>query len=200
VVSKPHIDQTSAASAAPTWSAGIGGRPLGHSQYSVTTAATSLSNNATNAALIANASLVVIYCESAVTGARWRDDGVAAATNVGMPLPTGSSIAYSANLTQFSVAAWPSGTVVLDCAFYGYRTQPHDRVNSSERRQPAPRLLLSTHPRRGLGASGHPAFGSVNLTVPSAAHATTIVTAKAAYGVTQHGKAPLNYAIDPAIS
>jgi hypothetical protein len=59
----------------------------------------------------------IIQCEGAVASARWRDDGTAPTSTVGMILSTGQELDYSGDLTmiQFIIAA---NVPILNISYY----------------------------------------------------------------------------------
>lgn len=88
--------------------------PKGFCQVSVTTAATL----ASSCMIPAQTMVAVIVDETANT--RWRDDGTAPTSTVGMLLASGATFTYQGDLTSISFVA-VSGSPVLDVSFYGVR-------------------------------------------------------------------------------
>jgi hypothetical protein len=63
----------------------------------------------------AGASMALIVCETA--NVRWRDDGIAPTSSVGMLFSSGQEFQYSGNLLNIQFIA-VSGSPVLDVSFY----------------------------------------------------------------------------------
>lgn len=82
--------------------------PLGYEQI------TSLSS-ATGLTVPAGAT----FAQIAISGAavRWRDDGVAPTTSLGIPVPAGSQLSYSGNLAAIEFIA-QAGSPILDISYY----------------------------------------------------------------------------------
>lgn len=83
-------------------------KPLGYQQI------TSL-GTAANLTPPAGATAALITVETA--GVRWRDDGTAPTTSIGMPLSAGQSFTYYGSLSAIQFIA-QSGSPVLDVAYY----------------------------------------------------------------------------------
>lgn len=82
--------------------------PLGFVQLNISTA--------TGLGTIPNgASMALIVCETA--NVRWRDDGIAPTSSVGMLFSAGQEFQYSGNLQGIQFIA-VSGSPVLDVSFY----------------------------------------------------------------------------------
>jgi hypothetical protein len=93
-------------------------RPLGYQQI---TAGTLASATKLTLPTLANSGYVpgyaVIQCDVAATAVRWRDDGTAPTSTVGMILSTGQELDYSGDLTmiQFILS---TGSPILNVSFY----------------------------------------------------------------------------------
>lgn len=89
--------------------------PLGYCQFTVSNTAVALSANCTVPAAARQ-----FYAVAETAAVRWRDDGSAPTSTVGMPLPTGTQLTYT-GLTS-AIAAWEviaqSGTATIDVSFY----------------------------------------------------------------------------------
>jgi hypothetical protein len=90
-------------------------RPLGYQQLTLSGTAQhlmlpTLSNGQ-------SVGYVVIQCEGTTSSARWRDDGTAPTSTVGMILSTGVELDYSGDPTmiQFITA---TGSPILDISYY----------------------------------------------------------------------------------
>jgi hypothetical protein len=95
---------------------GGGGTALvakGYAQLSVTTSALLSS---VSGGIPAGATSALIDFEG--NAVRWRDDGTAPTTSVGMPLPVGQFMTFNSSLTALRFIS-QSGTAVLNVAFYG---------------------------------------------------------------------------------
>lgn len=90
-------------------------RPLGFQQLTLTGTAQSLTLPTPPAGLVVG--YTVIQCEGTSAVARWRDDGTAPTSTVGMILNTGSELDYTGDPTmiQFIVG---SGSPILDISYY----------------------------------------------------------------------------------
>ncbi len=75
---------------------------------------TSLSS-ATNLTVPAGASMAVIVVEG--QGVRWRDDGTAPTSTVGMPLAVGSSMNYDGDMNKVQFIQQASGGI-LNISYY----------------------------------------------------------------------------------
>ena len=95
--------------------------PMGHIQYTSTNVATGAGAfNLTRATIPTSASrtkadFVVIQCEGSYV--RWRDDGVAPTTSVGMLINTGDILIYSGNLDNLQLIRSDT-SVKLNLAFF----------------------------------------------------------------------------------
>lgn len=93
-------------------------RPMGYQQI---LAATLAASTGLTLPTVANSGLVpgyaVIQCDVASASVRWRDDGTAPTSTVGMILSTGQELDYSGDLTmiRFIVA---TGAPILNVTFY----------------------------------------------------------------------------------
>jgi hypothetical protein len=117
MVATPTNSQTSAAGAIPTWQCGIGGVPVaaGFQQISAATLA-----SAQTLTVPAGANLAVISVEGTAgtgNGVRWRDDGTAPTSTVGILIPPGNTLVYSAaiNAIQFIEAG---GSSLINVSYY----------------------------------------------------------------------------------
>lgn len=93
-------------------------RPLGFQQLTLTGSAQSLTLPTLAGALGGFVvGYTVIQCEGTSAVARWRDDGTAPTSTVGMILNTGSELDYTGDPTmiQFIVG---SGSPILDISYY----------------------------------------------------------------------------------
>lgn len=94
-------------------------RPMGYQQI---LAATLAASTALTLPTVANSGLVpgyaVIQCDVASTAVRWRDDGVAPTSTVGMILSTGQELDYSGDLTMIRFIA-STGSPILNISYYG---------------------------------------------------------------------------------
>jgi hypothetical protein len=94
-------------------------RPLGYQQ--ITSGTLGSATNLTLPTPIANLGLVpgyaIIQCEGTTSSVRWRDDGTAPTSTIGMILSTGGELDYSGDLNkiQFILA---TGTPILNISFY----------------------------------------------------------------------------------
>ena len=87
--------------------------PTGFCQFTASTAATL----ATSCSGIPAKSLVAVIVDE-TQSTRWRDDGTAPTTSVGMLLSVGSTLTYQGDLTKIQFVA-VSGSPVMDVSFYG---------------------------------------------------------------------------------
>lgn len=90
-------------------------RPMGYQQIVNPVVATFLTvpaNVAGNAP-----GYVIIQCEGATSAVRWRDDGVAPSSTIGMTLNTGQELDYSGDLTTIQFIG-SAGTPTLNISFY----------------------------------------------------------------------------------
>ena len=92
-------------------------RPMGYQQISAATlvSATKLTVPAAQSGL--NCGYAIIQCEGTTASVRWRDDGTAPTSSVGMNLSTGGELDYSGDLTQIQFIA-NAGSPILDISFY----------------------------------------------------------------------------------
>lgn len=90
-------------------------RPLGFQQLTLTSSAQSLTLPTPPAGFVVG--YTVIQCEGTSAVARWRDDGTAPTSTVGMILNTGSELDYTGDPTmiQFIIG---SGSPILDISYY----------------------------------------------------------------------------------
>ena len=71
---------------------------------------------ATKAQLNLKPTLVVINAEA--QGLRWRDDGVAPTSSVGMLIPSGATFEYTGNISNLRIINAAAGAIA-NLAFYG---------------------------------------------------------------------------------
>jgi len=94
-------------------------RPLGYQQITAGTLASA--THLTLPTVPANSGLipgyVVIQCETTSTSVRWRDDGTAPTSSVGMILSAGQELDYSGDLTMIQFIA-ASGSPILNVSYY----------------------------------------------------------------------------------
>lgn len=92
-------------------------RPLGYQQIVAATlvAATKLTVPAPIGGY--NPGYAVIQCDVASTAVRWRDDGTAPTTTVGMILSAGQELDYSGDLSMIQFIA-STGSPILNVSFY----------------------------------------------------------------------------------
>lgn len=90
--------------------------PLGFCQF--TAGSADLVSASCTGGVPQNTVAAVIVVETA--NIRWRDDGTAPTTTVGMLMLSGSSLYYQGNLTTLQTVA-VSGSPVVDISFYGTR-------------------------------------------------------------------------------
>lgn len=90
-------------------------RPLGYQQLTLTGTAQKLTLPTPPAGMLIG--YVVIQCEGTTATARWRDDGTAPTSTVGMILSTGQELDYTGDpsMIQFIVG---TGSPVLDISYY----------------------------------------------------------------------------------
>lgn len=94
----------------------VSGTPGGAGVYTTSGVTTMSAASATTTGIPAGANLAVISVETA--NIRWRDDGGAPTTSIGMPIAAAAvPFSYSGNLSQFSLIA-VSGSPVVNVAFY----------------------------------------------------------------------------------
>ena len=79
-------------------------KPLGYQQYTSLGTAIGLSN------IPATATLAVIYVEAAAI--RWRDDGTAPTSSIGMPVSAGQSFAHFGFLPNLQFIQSASGAII----------------------------------------------------------------------------------------
>jgi hypothetical protein len=85
-----------------------GGGPKGYQQITLTGTATGLT---------VPAGATVAYCIVEVATARWRDDGTAPTTALGMLVPIGGSVTFEGKLSAVQVIA-VSGSPTLNVSYY----------------------------------------------------------------------------------
>jgi len=90
-------------------------QPLGFCQIAVSTAVT-LSSACAN--YPSNSNAIVVVVETAAV--RWRDDGTAPTSSVGMFLDIGSTLTYMGDISKVQFVA-VSGSPVIDVSFYSTR-------------------------------------------------------------------------------
>jgi len=94
-------------------------KPLGHQQLTTTLSAavglTVPANAIANGVTKAGARLALIRCET--TSVRWRDDGTAPTTSVGMLLDVGETLWYNGDIQLLRFIRTAAGAV-LDVAYY----------------------------------------------------------------------------------
>lgn len=103
--------QTSGSGAVPVWIAGYGKVPLGYQQLALTSAAQNLT-------VPTGATVAAIYVTATGGVARYRDDGVAPTSTVGMPLSTGAQFIYSGSLSAIQFILGSGATATLDISYY----------------------------------------------------------------------------------
>lgn len=86
----------------------VAGMPLGFQQISAPSSATSLT-------IPTGATSALIICETQTV--RWRDDGTAPTTSVGMLLPTNTAFNYTGNLSAFQLIQTASNST-CDVSYY----------------------------------------------------------------------------------
>lgn len=90
-------------------------RPLGFQQLTLTGTAQSLTLPTLPAGFVVG--YTVIQCEGTSAVARWRDDGTAPTSTVGMILNTGSELDYTGDPTMIRFIIG-SGSPILDISYY----------------------------------------------------------------------------------
>jgi len=90
-------------------------RPLGYQQLTLTTNSLALTLPTPPAG--GSVGYAVIQCEGTSAAARWRDDGTAPTSSVGMTLSTGAELDYSGDLTMIRFIIG-SGSPVLNISYY----------------------------------------------------------------------------------
>lgn len=90
-------------------------RPLGYQQLTLTGTAQKLTLPTLPAGFLVG--YVVIQCEGTTSSARWRDDGTAPTSSVGMILSTGQELDYSGDMTMIQFIT-STGSPILDISFY----------------------------------------------------------------------------------
>jgi hypothetical protein len=83
--------------------------PLGYQQITSLTAATALT-------VPTGATLAIVYVEAQAV--RYRDDGVAPTTTIGMPLISGAQFQYAGTLSAIQFIAESAGAI-LNISYYG---------------------------------------------------------------------------------
>jgi len=87
---------------------GAGGKPLGYQQITLT---------GTAAGLTVPAGASIAYAIVEVATARWRDDGTAPTTSLGMLIPIGGTVTFGGNLSAVKFIA-VSGSPTLNVSYY----------------------------------------------------------------------------------
>jgi hypothetical protein len=78
-----------------------------------------LSGTAASLTVPAGANRALIECDgAAAANSRWRDDGIAPTSTIGMELNAGVFLAYEGNLAAFQAIA-VSGSPILNISYYG---------------------------------------------------------------------------------
>ena len=90
-------------------------RPLGYQQLTLTGSAQHLTLPTMPAGVVLG--YVVIQCEGTTAVARWRDDGAAPTSSVGMILNTGNELDYVGDATALQFITG-SGSPILDVSYY----------------------------------------------------------------------------------
>jgi hypothetical protein len=100
--------------AAPgTMITGAGGKPLGFQQISAATLA-----SATGLTAPTGTTCAYVSIDPASNGVRWRDDGTAPTTSVGMLLTAGSVLTFSGDLTALKFILVSGGSPVANISYY----------------------------------------------------------------------------------
>lgn len=104
----------------PTTVTAFGTGSGGAGTYTVSQACTSSSNSVAASGIPTDAqgrppTLVVLFAESAAV--RWKDDGSAPTTSLGVEIPSNSTYTYLGTLSQIEFIA-ATGSPILDAAFY----------------------------------------------------------------------------------
>ena len=92
-------------------------RALGYVQMSVTTVVPVTLAAAITAAGLKSSTIGYAVIQCSGNAIRWRDDGVAPTTTVGMNLTVGSELDYAGEVASMQVVS-TSGTATLDISFY----------------------------------------------------------------------------------